>query len=690
MADMRVTSANMADMPVAAHLEGGAPPKMKNRQRILRGIQRMSSSPALTHLGRPRASSAPYSNRGSFSCVSLAPNMAPPSPYASTSPSTVASSAASTVGTPSGPGTPMSEISSCDGLDSPFIGVRRVDSLRSKAPVSSTTSALPSDLKSTRHDRIGARARSASQPMKARNVHFWSDMPHELRIQIFSYLEPKELVRVSRVSKSFYKTSFDGQLWTEVDASDFYHRIPAESLSRILSATAPFIKDLNLRGCVQVEHQRRAEVLAYSCKNLVNVNLEGCRNIQRDTLHGLLNGNQKLERLNLTGLAAATNATCDIIAESCTNLEVLQVSWCKQMDAQGIAAIVNACPRLRDVRAAELKGFDSIDVAAAFFERNTLERLVLSGCSDITDAALQTIVHGVDPEIDILTDLPVVSARALRHLDLSRCAQLTDRGVSALGPFVPNLEGLQISGCTSLTDLALQPIFDHASRLSHLEMEDLSELTNTLLSEHLAKSACVSRLEHISVGYCGGLGDDGVLPLLKNCTKLKSADFNNTRISDLVLAEAAAMVNARSRRTTDPYEAPKATLHMVVYDCENILWTGIREVLFRNSQVQFNGGQGDPTFPTEIISLKCFYGYQMTVDEHSKRVLRCDLPAAGRLERKWADYMQANEEAGVGGAGTRRRRRRARETRLIHADEEEGGYGRSSRRRASTSPCTVM
>ena len=80
----------------------------------------------------------------------------------------------------------------------------------------------------------------------------------------------------------------------------------------------------------------------------------------------------------------------------------------------------------------------------------------------------------------------------------------------------------------------------------------------------------------------------------------------------------------------------------------------------------------------------------MTVDEHEKRVLRCDLAAAGRLERKWADYMQANEEAGAGGAGIRRRRRRAREAQMLHADEEENGLGPGRRRARSAPSCVVM
>jgi F-box/leucine-rich repeat protein 2/20 len=124
-----------------------------------------------------------------------------------------------------------------------------------------------------------------------------------------------------------------------------------------------------------------------------------------------------------------------------------------------------------------------------------------------------------------------------------------------------------------------------------------------------------------------------------------------------------------------------------------VTWTGVREVLSRNSEVKKPTGLGGITFPTEIIGLKCFYGWQMTVEEHMKRVLKGDLPAASRLERKWGEYMMANEEAGVGGAGARRRRRRAREAQMMHADEEEGGIGMDGigrRRRARSSGCQVM
>jgi F-box/leucine-rich repeat protein 2/20 len=566
-------------------------------------------------------------------------------------------------------------------------------------------------------------------------------MPHELKVHVLAFLRPKELVRASRVSKEFHNMCFDGQLWTSLDASEFYSDIPAESLAKIIVSAGPFVKDLNLRGCLQVEHYQRAEVVVKACRNLINATLEGCRNFKRSTLHSLLKANDKLAHLNLTGLAAVNNTTCKIVAESCPQLEVFNVSWCKHMDARGLKYIIDACPKLTDLRAGEIKGFSNLDVATSLFHTNTLHRLVLAGCDDLTDAALKTILHGPDPEIDILTNLPIVPPRKLRHLDLSRCTRLTSTGIQALAHLVPHLQGLQLSGVTHLTDAGLEPVLATVPRLSHLEMEDCAELSNALLAHHLAKAPCAGTLEHLSVSYCANLSDAGVLPVVRACTALRTVYLDNTRVSDLVLAEAAGVVRERvgkgAGRRGSLGRGPVVSLNMVVYDCPNVTWTGVREVLSRNADVPVvrgegkgkgkervveveveeaeEGGDGEgggrprnittttssataPPAPAEIIGLKCFYGWQMTVDEHTKRVLRGDFAAARRLERKWADYMQANEEAGTVGAGIRRRRRRAREALMVHNEEEGGGDGAGEgggatvggRRRARTTVCVVM
>lgn len=56
----------------------------------------------------------------------------------------------------------------------------------------------------------------------------------------------------------------------------------------------------------------------------------------------------------------------------------------------------------------------------------------------------------------------------------------------------------------------------------------------------------------------------------------------------------------------------------------------------------------------DLVQLKCFYGWQPTVDAHTTRVLRGDTASANRVETKWAEHMGGSEEGG----GVRRRRRR--------------------------------
>ena len=89
----------------------------------------------------------------------------------------------------------------------------------------------------------------------------------------------------------------------------------------------------------------------------------------------------------------------------------------------------------------------------------------------------------------------------------------------------------------------------------------------------------------------------------------------------------------------------------------------------------------------------------MTVDEHTRRVMRGDLAAASRFDRKWADFMMASEENGVLGAGARRRRRRMRDAEQRWNADEAGGedgdvgvtiFGGGRRRAQSGGSCTVM
>ncbi|KIW74028.1 hypothetical protein PV04_02096 [Phialophora macrospora] len=700
------------------------PAKLKGRHRLLQGLQRMSSSPSLAKLGRTRSSDKVYQSKqkASISCVSL---NSPPSTY-SLSPlnSYALSNGFSTA--PTTPGSPGSQQSYFE-TNARF---------RSLDPNEITSVSVPIDIRTSKpHANTLPEISEKPFPRRA-NFNFWKDMPHELRIYILSFLSPKDVIRASSVSKDFHDMCFDGQLWTSLDCQTYYQQITSEALIKIMLKAGAFVKNLNLRGCVQLRDQWLSlgtRMTNQECRNLENFSIEGCK-IERSSIHFFLLRNPRLLHINMPSMQNINNATMKIIASHCPQLELLNIDWCSQIDTKGLKKVIQSCPNLTDLRASEVRGLDDNDFMLELFQRNSLERLILQNCDSLTDEALETMVHGIDPERDVLTDRPLVPPRRLRHLDISRCRSLTDRGVKALAHNVPYLEGFRTCQNTALTDDALEGLLQSVHRLTHLEVEEVEQLTNATLI-NLSKSKAAKTLEHLSISYCEQVGDIGVLPLLKACPEIKSLCLDNTRISDLVLMEASEQVRKRGS-TTKKSQRPKKGLELVAFDCANVTWAGVREILQGNgrvmqgrkkSVVQTYGVENEYgetkelrkvveiqtlLYPTEIIHLKAFYGWQQTVEEHYKRCLTGRWGAAARLEQKWAEWMVASEEVGVVGHGwsSRRRRRRAREAEYRVRDDEDGAaqegaagdegasegefapghVPRGGRRRARSGGCLVM
>lgn len=434
------------------------------------------------------------------------------------------------------------------------------------------------------------------------------------------------------------------------------------------------------------------------------------------------------------------NATMRIVADHCPLLEFLNIDWCSHVDTKGLRKVIRACPNLTDLRASEVSGLGDKDFMMELYQRNSLERLIIQHCDTLTDEALTILTNGIEPEIDPLTERTIVPPRRLRHLDISKCRFLTDKGVKSMAFNLPYLEGFRLCQNQALTDDALVDVLSNTPRLTHLEVEEVDQLTNTVLTA-LAAAPGAKSLEHLSISYCEHLGDVGVLPVLKSCPNLTSICLDNTRVSDLVLMEAAEQVRKRGS-SNNAKDRPKKGLSIIAFDCQNVTWAGVREIMSQNSRVlpsrsllqqktlsraSVNGKTGEVSaspaittttaipvlmYPKEIVHLKAFYGWQQTVEEHYKRCMTARWGAAARLEGKWAEWMLASEEVGAGGGhgtgwGGRRRRRRAREAENRVRDDEDGGdtgaedgydggdgiggRGRNGgRRRARSGGCVVM
>ncbi|KAJ7044974.1 hypothetical protein C8F04DRAFT_1026228 [Mycena alexandri] len=507
----------------------------------------------------------------------------------------------------------------------------------------------------------------------------------------------RELVRFSRVSKSWQSLVFDGQIWVTLDLHAF-PLLPKSLLLRIARTANSFIHDINVAGHVNLHSGTLIEVTdnlsALSVRsgslpftNLTGINLRGCSAITTRSLHHLLIQSRSLVRLCLKGLAAVTNTTCDIIGVYCTCLEVLDLGRCANIDAAGIRSLASTAASrgeyllLKELRLSGLKHVDDDSMAALGRAAPYLEVLDLSYVRQLHNTAVEAFVAcDSGDEEDVENGLKIVTLNAreagrnidesnryrrrvtrLRHLSLSSCLLLTDAACSHLAHSVPDLQYLELAGIgNSLEDDGLIRLLNTTPLLKRLDLEDASSITDAVIAtltpvppeeqeqdeEGEAPPPPESPLEHLIISGALELSDETLLALIRGCTRLRVLEADNTRIGPVVLK---AFVRTARRRAI-------ADAKIVVIDCrgfgEALLkdlaaytrprlgWRahgarGLGYLDARDGCVEdFKLGQ-DECDPGRVV-LKTFYGWQTV-----------DAVQAGREKRRKARTRRAANESGV-------------------------------------------
>ncbi|KAJ6486102.1 RNI-like protein [Mycena vitilis] len=500
----------------------------------------------------------------------------------------------------------------------------------------------------------------------------------------------RELVRFSRVSKSWQALVFDGQIWANLDLRAF-PLLPKSLLLRIARTAGSFVKDINVAGHVNLHSGTLIEVtdslsaLAVSTgcfpfTHLTGINLRGCSAITTRSLHPLLQQSCALERLCLKGLAAVTNTTCAIIGD-CARLLALDLGRCPNIDAAGVrslaakAALRKEDLPLKELRLSGLKYVDDNMMAALGRAAPYLEVLDLSYVRQLHNTAVEAFVACDEEDEDVENGFRIVRLNAreagrsidesnkywrrvtrLRHLSLSSCLLLTDATCSHLAHSVPALEYLELAGIgSSLRDEGIIRLLNTTPRLKRLDLEDASSITDSVLATLTpappdetedADPAPESPLEHLIISGALEVSDDALLALIRGCARLTVLEADNTRMGPVVLK--TFIRTARRRALQDP--------KIVAIDCR-----GFGEVLLKDLAVhtrprlgwRAHGARGlgfldardgaaedlkvgqDECDPARVV-VKTFYGWQTV-----------DAVQAGREKRRKAKTRRAaNESAG--------------------------------------------
>ncbi|KZV65572.1 RNI-like protein [Peniophora sp. CONT] len=421
---------------------------------------------------------------------------------------------------------------------------------------------------------------------------------------------------------------------------------------------------------------------------LTTLNLAGCRSLTSAALHYLLERTPALVTANLKGLNAVTNETCEVLSATCHALEVLDMSRCKSLSGAGVRTLAGDALRagrvlmLRELRVAGLKGITDGVLRDLGLAAPALEVLDLSYCRDLHNSSIEAFVE-VDEDLPATTPgIVVLSAHqagrdpnegrryrrrvtCLRHLSLSNCVLLTDYACAHLAHALPALELLELAGIgAELKDDGLILLLETTPLLRKLDLEDALDITDAVLDTLIPQPVDVGSslsasvqvvggsLEHLVLSCAVQLTNEGMLDLVRGCPKLRVLEADSTRLSSATAREFANLARERSM--------PDAML--VAVDCRavgeslakelssitrpRLGWRAhaARKLGYYDAadEEQLPLGLGQDECDPERVVLKTFYGWQTV-----------DAVTTARQKRKRA-AREASSSSGSEGAGRAR------------------------------------
>ncbi|KAG8760214.1 hypothetical protein FRC14_003645 [Serendipita sp. 396] len=342
----------------------------------------------------------------------------------------------------------------------------------------------------------------------------------------------RELIKLTRVSKSWMVLALDGQLWQSFDLKAFPGLAPS-LVMKIAQGAGAFVHTLNLQGHTYLKPSSLVAIsssLSLSVEQaspvtqLTTINLVGCATLTNHSLHFLLLRSPNVRNLYLHGLDCVTSATLsDILGPRCPRLVVLDIRRCHHVSASGLSSFAvqchtralaerTPCP-LKVLKIAGVKGTDvevMRNVGRAF---PRLQVLDASYCRDLTDECFSAFVEwpttttitgessagtemagdtgstlfgkfvelssreaGLDPG-DPSRHLRRITS--LRHLNVSGCRHISDKACSNLAYCVPRLEFLEMAAVGGeVKDEGLVRLFRTTKLIKRIDLEDASEITD--------------------------------------------------------------------------------------------------------------------------------------------------------------------------------------------------------------------
>ncbi|KAG8037950.1 hypothetical protein GUJ93_ZPchr0024g29092 [Zizania palustris] len=220
----------------------------------------------------------------------------------------------------------------------------------------------------------------------------------------------------------------------------------------------PSLQSLDVSHCRKLS-DRGLKAVALGCQNLRQLLITGCRLITDNLLTALSKNCLHLEDLGAAGCSCLTDAGISVLADGCHNMKALDISKCNKVGDPGVCKfaetlVIGGCRDVSD---------ESVE-ALALSCCNSLKSLRMDWCLKITDSSLRSLLW---------------KCKLLVAIDVGCCDQITDaafQDMEASG-FQSELRFLKISSCVRVTVAGVRNVIESCRALEHLDVRSCPQVT---------------------------------------------------------------------------------------------------------------------------------------------------------------------------------------------------------------------
>lgn len=310
-----------------------------------------------------------------------------------------------------------------------------------------------------------------------------------------------------------------------------------------------FIRRLNLSFIYDKVSDEFLSLFAGST-NLERLTLVNCSNLTHGPIVGILQGCEKLQSIDMSGVRDITDEIFDALADNCPRLQGLYAPGCPKVTNGVLLKIVDSCPMLKRVKISDCENLTDDSIIELTMKCKFLIEVDVHNCPNITDVALQRLFNDLEqlrefrishnpnvsdalfrnmPEDMLMERLRIIDftgclritdkslekivqcAPRLRNVVLSKCLNVTDRSLRALAALGKSLHYIHLGHCSSITDYGVSTLIKNCHRLQYIDLACCTQLTNISLVE----LALLPRLRRIGLVKCANINDAGILALIQ-------------------------------------------------------------------------------------------------------------------------------------------------------------------------------